>query len=217
MVKKPEIEGMNIVFRGDFNPKIFQPAWFAAQGLIRNEEADEATVEIIHPTIVVFTLDWLQIQIEPNRFYAGTNQSPYFEILKDLILGTFRILNHTPIKMIGINYNSHFPMDSEDAWHDVGHRVAPKDMWNKILKKPGLRSLTMQGERPDDHKGRIAVRIEPSNRARHGVFININDHYELKDPESVLGCEAIIDMLESEWKSSVTRSQRIAITILEQV
>ena len=74
----------------------------------------------------------------------------------------------------------------------------------------------MQGERPDDHKGRIAVRIEPSNRARHGVFININDHYELKDPESVLGCEAIIDMLESEWKTSVTRSQRIAITILEQ-
>jgi len=216
VVKKPEIEGMNIVFRGDFNPKIFQPAWFAAQGLIRNEEADEATVEIIHPTIVVFTLDWLQIQIEPNRFYAGTNQSPYIEILKDLILGTFRILNHTPIKMMGINYNSHFPMDSEDAWHDVGHRVAPKDMWNKILKKPGLRSLTMQGERPDDHKGHIAVRIEPSNRVRHGIFININDHYELKDPESVLGCEAIIDMLESEWKTSVTRSQRIAITILEQ-
>ena len=69
MVKKPEIEGMSIVFRGDFNPKIFQPAWFAAQGLIRNEEADEAKIEIIHPTIVVFSLDWLRIQIEPNRFY----------------------------------------------------------------------------------------------------------------------------------------------------
>ena len=216
MVKKPEIEGMSIVFRGDFNPKIFQPAWFAAQGLIRNEEADEAKIEIIHPTIVVFSLDWLQIQIEPNRFYAGTNQSPYYEILKDLVLGTFRILSHTPIKIMGINYDSHFPMDSEDAWHDIGHRVTPKEIWNKVLKKPGLRSLTIQGERPDDHKGRIAVRIEPSNRVRYGVFININDHYELQDSESVLGCEAIIDMLESEWKASVTRSQQIAITIFEQ-
>jgi len=216
VVKKPEIEGMNIVFRGDFNPKIFQPAWFAAQGLIRNEEADEAKIEIIHPTIVVFSLDWLQIQIEPNRFYAGTNQSPYYEILKDLVLGTFRILSHTPIKIMGINYDSHFPMDSEDAWHDIGHRVTPKEIWNKVLKKPGLRSLTIQGERPDDHKGRIAVRIEPSNRVRYGIFININDHYELQDPESVLGCEAIIDMLESEWKASVTRSQQIAITIFEQ-
>jgi len=216
MVKKPEIEGMSIVLRGDFNPKIFQPAWFAAQGLIRNEEADEAKIEIIHPTIVVFSLDWLRIQIEPNRFYAGTNQSPYYEILKDLILGTFRILSHTPIKIMGINYDSHFPMDSEDAWHDIGHRITPKEMWNKVLKKPGLRSVTIQGERPDDHKGRIAVRIEPSNRVRYGVLININDHYELQDPESVLGCEAIIDMLESEWKASITRSQQIAITIFEQ-
>ena len=117
---------------------------------------------------------------------------------------------------MGINYDSHFPMDSEDAWHDIGHRVTPKEIWNKVLKKPGLRSLTIQGERPDDHKGRIAVRIEPSNRVRYGIFININDHYELQDPESVSGCEAIIDMLESEWKASITRSQQIAITIFEQ-
>ena len=31
----PEIQGANIVLLGDFNPKIFQPAWFAAQDLIR--------------------------------------------------------------------------------------------------------------------------------------------------------------------------------------
>jgi hypothetical protein len=46
----PEIQGISIVLLVDFNPKIFQPAWFAAQNLIRQQEADEATIHIkVHP------------------------------------------------------------------------------------------------------------------------------------------------------------------------
>ena len=36
-VERPEIKAFSIVLLGDFNPKIFQPAWFSAQGLIREK------------------------------------------------------------------------------------------------------------------------------------------------------------------------------------
>ena len=32
---KAELSGINIIMLGSFNPKIFQPAWFAANELIR--------------------------------------------------------------------------------------------------------------------------------------------------------------------------------------
>src|SRR5437870_4919946 len=94
---KPEIDAHSVVFVGDFNPKIFQPAWFAAQNLLRQEEADAAKIEIIHPEIVRFSLDWLHVEVVHERFKASTLQFPYFEILRDLTVGTFKILRHTPI------------------------------------------------------------------------------------------------------------------------
>ena len=65
------------------------------------------------------------------------------------------------------------------------------------------------------NKGQITVRIEPSNRIHPGVFININDHYEIGDPESSLGCEEIISILETVWDSSIARSKKIASLISE--
>ena len=71
-----EIEGVSIVLLGDFNPKIFQPAWFAAQELIRKEEAESAEIEVIHPEVVVFSLDWLRIQVTRNRWISEA-QAPH--------------------------------------------------------------------------------------------------------------------------------------------
>jgi hypothetical protein len=213
---KPEIEGTNIVLLGDFNPKIFQPAWFAAQQLIRNEEADDANIELIHQAFVRFSLEWLRVEIHQNRFLAATHLSPYYKVLRDLVVGTFRILKHTPVRMMGINADFHFPLPSEDAWHAIGHRLAPKDMWNKLLNKPGMRSLSMEGHRPDDYIGRITVRVEPSTRIEYGVYVHVNDHYAIKDQESSLGCDEIIDILESSWEKSISRSKEIAHKILEQ-
>ena len=52
-IMKAELSGINIVMLGSFNPKIFQPAWFAANELIRNLEAEEADTQIIHNDISI--------------------------------------------------------------------------------------------------------------------------------------------------------------------
>jgi len=213
---KPEIQGASIVLIGDFNPKIFQPAWFASQDLIRNEEAKDAEIQIVHQALVDFSLEWLKVQVHQDRFSAGTHQRPYYAALKDLVVGTFRILRHTPIRMMGINCDYHFSTGSEERWHSLGHRLSPKEIWNKILEKPGMRSLSIEGIRPDQHMGKILVRIEPSRRIQHGVFITVNDHYEIQEADSTLGCDNIIDILAESWDLSVARSYGIASKIMEE-
>ena len=133
-MQDPEIKNLNIVFLGDFNPKIFQPAWFAAENLIRQRESEDAKIEIIHPEIVVIIFDWGRLEVTRDRFVLSTKQDPYYEILRDLVIGTFRLLRHTPIKMVGINTEMHFRMRSIKEWHDFGHLLAPKEIWKGILE-----------------------------------------------------------------------------------
>ena len=40
MKRKPENRRSEVVLLGDFNPKIFSPAWFAAQELIGEKESE---------------------------------------------------------------------------------------------------------------------------------------------------------------------------------
>jgi len=215
-MQHPEIQGVSVVWLGDFNPKIFQPAWFAAEGLIRKQEAEKANIEIIHPEAVSFTLEWLRLQATRERFFVATTQEPYYEVVRDLVLGTFSLLRHTPVHKMGINTDMHFRMGSEDAWHAFGHRLAPKDLWQGILENPGMRSLTMEESRPDGYKGYIRVKVEPSARAHPGVYININDHYEVADPKSVIGSDEIRTLFERVWGESLRRSAHIAYTLLEK-
>jgi len=208
-----EIEGVSIVLLGDFNPKIFQPAWFAAQELIRKEEAESAEIEVVHPEVVVFSLDWLRIQVTRNRWISEA-QAPHYEPLRDLILGTFRLLRHTPIRKMGLNRDIHFKMPTEDDWNALGDRLAPKEPWKNILDKPGMRRLEMEEKRSDDFMGHIRIRIEPSVRIHPGVLVSVNDHYSLPEPEKeveyVSGSEGIMNILAQVWGDSIESSKHRA-------
>lgn len=216
-MQDPEIKNLNIVFLGDFNPKIFQPAWFAAENLIRKRESEDAKIEIIHPEIVVITFDWGRLEVTRERFVLSTKQDPFYEVLRDLVIGTFKLLRHTPIKMVGINTEMHFRMKSEEEWHDFGHLLAPKKIWEGILEKPGMRSLVMEESvRQDGLKGYVRVMIEPSNKVQSGVCFKINDHYEVKDIKAAIGCDEIIEIFEKSWGESLKRSNDIIHSLLEK-
>ncbi|HAY21673.1 MAG TPA: hypothetical protein DCY27_05815 [Desulfobacterales bacterium] len=208
------IQGLSIVLLGDFNPKIFQPAWFAQENLIRAPEAEAADIKIINPEIVIFELEWLELQVTRDRCLFGTTQEAYYEVVRDLCLGTFKLLRHTPIQKMGINRNYHFRMNSVEEWHAFGHEVAPKELWISVLKTPGLASLTIQGMREDDLKGYIRVKVEPSKRAHPGIYIQVNDHYEVEEASTSIGCEKIINIIESLWNKSKEKAELIINNIL---
>jgi hypothetical protein len=211
-----EIQGVSVILLGDFNPKIFQPAWFAAEGLIRKQEAEQATINIVHPEVVSFTLEWLELQVTRERFAISTPQEPYYEIVRDLVLGTFNLLRHTPLHKLGINTDMHFRMHSQEAWHAFGHRLAPKELWQGILDAPGMRSLTMESRRPDGFKGYIRVQVEPSAKVDPGVYLQVNDHYEVEAPQPGLGSSEMLTIFERAWSEALRRSKHIISVLMEK-
>jgi hypothetical protein len=202
---------------GSFNPRIFQPAWFAAEGLIRKAEADEATIEVIHPEVVSFHTELFHVQVVADRFAASTGNPSFYEPIRDLVVGTFRILSHTPVYALGLNRDGHFRVDSAEAWHALGNRLVPKEPWDNLLEKPGMRSLTVEGVRPDGRKGYIRVRVEPSVKVLpHGVYVAVNDHYEVQDKAEALGCREALDVIDSSWRSFMDRTS-IATALITSV
>lgn len=207
----------SVVLVGKLNPSIFQPTWFAGQQLIGEQDGQEAEINIIHPDIVNFRLNWCNIEITRERFIVTTTQEQAFELIRDLAIGTFRLLAHTPINMLGINTEMHFHMKNADAWHDIGHKLAPKDLfWDDTLKNPGTLAVVIQSERPDDYNGKIQVDVKPSNKVQYGVSFRVNDHYQTESKEIAIGSNYITDILESDWENAEKRANTIINNVIRK-
>jgi len=207
-------EGHSIVFLGAFNPRIFQPSWFAHQGLIREEESQSAKIEIVHREAVVFMTEWFRLEVVQERVHFATTQSQFFEPLRDLALGTFRILSHTPLAQLGINRDMHFSMDTEDERDALYEKIAPRDPWRKVFAESKLATMSVISKRPDGYQGAIVVKVEASQRATPGVYISVNDHFERKDQGNPEGANELLSILEATWEESTARSLQLAKNLL---
>ncbi|MET9912935.1 hypothetical protein ABZZ74_40225 [Streptomyces sp. NPDC006476] len=195
--RPPDHEQISIVFVGSFNPKIFQPAWFAAQELIRPEEANEADVQVISNDVSIFETSWFRLEALNDRWMLLSRATPALETIRDLSESTFRILRHAPIQKVGLNAHAHFAMPSREALDAFGHALAPKeDYWRPVMRDPRLQSLTIVDERTDDHSGVVRAKVEPSARVPGGLFVDINDEYH--DTDS-LSADWAVELLNEEW------------------
>lgn len=211
----PEIEGISIIVLGAFNPQIFNPDWLARQKLIQEGEAEKAAVEAISSDIAVFSLGWAKLEVTRERAAFSTNQPQHYEILRDLVIAVFKILRHTPLTRFGINWIYHFKMPDEESWHKVGHKLTPKEPWKDALEKPGMRNVTMQGARSDDLKGSVNVTVQPSVKVRPGLYINVNDDFELNTEIPENSAEQLVKIISGHFEESHRRSKTISERILQ--
>jgi hypothetical protein len=197
-----ELQGISIVALGSFNPAICQPLWFAGRNLISKEEAEGATIEIIHKDVSIFSLRWLSLQVTTDRFAIRTADPTKHRPLHDLMAGTFKILEHTPITAFGFNSEAHYKMNSVEEWHAFGDHYAPKDSWRGILSDPGLRSLIIEERQKSAEGSRRQIRVEPSLKIKPGpgIFIAINEHYAIEgEMEQTERIALLLRMLEKPW------------------
>lgn len=169
----------SVVVLGRFNPAIFSPAWLLRHGLISAGEADDATVEVILAHAAIFETAWLRCQVTDDRLQLVTGDPQEFDRLRDAAMGVLRILNQTPIGAMGINHDSHHVIENVDEWHNVGDLLVPKEGWEGVLRLPGMRSVVVEGVRPDHYMGYIRVSVQPSEVIVPGIFIEHNDHFVL--------------------------------------
>ena len=199
-----ELHAAQIVVRGDFNPAIFQPAWHAHHNLLPTSEAEGADVAVVHKELTRFTAGWMQLNVNQGAYIIETDDAAKFFPLRDLAIGTFRILSETPIKAFGFNDMRHVKLPSRKALDDVGHYFAPKTTWKNFLTEPGLRSMLVEGGRPEKEGVRIQIRLEPSIKVRDGLFIQVNQHYTVEKAEERPSSDKMTEMLQKlkeDWES----------------
>ena len=205
---------------GSFNPAIFQPMWFAVQGLVSEKEAEDCRDATIHPELAFFRMSWLQLQVVPDRLVASTTKDSESGTLRDVVAGAFTALKHTPILKLGINLEQHFKMPNEDVWNAFGHRIAPKEVWNQVMKNPGLQAMTIldKESRSEDLPGLVRVNVEASARVKFGIYIRVNDHFDFEGmTPKASGTEHLLKILGTNYEKSLERSKNIAQTLIANV
>lgn len=208
----PEIEALSIVVVGRFNPAIFHPLWFSKLGVFSETDIKHAaeTTGIVHRDITDFQIDWCRINVTEDRFVASTRMDAYFERLQNLVYASFEHLSHTPVRALGINPEGDFDLKTEEKWHEFGHKMAPKTPWASVTQKPGLQELVIKdGPREGDYKGYSLIKLRPSEKIQYGLYIQINEHFELGEAGSLEGTKPLLDALESQYKPTMKKWQNL--------
>jgi hypothetical protein len=209
-------ETATIAMVGSFNPSIFQPHWLAAKGLIRTQEAEAATIAIIQEQVADFKTDWFRLQVLQNRFLIHTLDATHHGPIRDLVAGIFSLLLHTPVNSVTIARSFHFKMESTEDWHAVGNTLAPKEFWNPLIDRAGLRSMTMQGRRKGTDDGQLLVKTEPSIPVSDGVFIEVTEEHKLKEGDEV-NAEWVPVRLNKHWDAMMEYAEGVARGLLQEV
>jgi hypothetical protein len=173
------------VLLGNFNPRIIEPLWLAKQGLVAEEEAERAERQLIDAEMSRIVFPWAELIVLQNQVQVESGPEMVSDSqLRDLAVGMLRLLPHTPVQVVSIQHRVTVIAASEDQWHNVGHAIAPKEIWEDVLEKPGILDFAMQGTRPDDHEGSIKVRIRPLPDPKWAVWINVNDELGVPAPDA---------------------------------
>ena len=213
----PKIDGVSIVMLGSFNPSIINPEWLERHGIINESQKDYALrnpEDVIHQTLSSFKIaEDIEITTTIDRFSIEGEFVRYLEI-RDIVVGTFELLEHTPVTAIGINRHMHFEHARNIDFENLCETTFSEAHLEDSMESPRISSLTIVGKRQDENEGIIRVKIEPSKSKSidSGVFVSINNHIQgnenknvdlmkilknLKDDDSwVKTCQFALDLAE---------------------
>lgn len=208
----------SIVGIGSFNPAIFHPIWFEKNNLIAPSECETADISIISNEVSVVKFESFLLKSTTDRFSIESDDIRRFQPLCDLVVGTFTILEHTPVVAFGMNNHQEFVFDSFDSWNNFGHNCAPKNLWNLSLLEPGMRKLTIEGRRENSKSQRIQVTVEPSKKLEdNAVQFSLNEHYEMAQLQADETPTALkfVEILQDSWQGFLNYSDEAISSVFK--
>lgn len=221
--------GSSIVALGHFNPPIFSPDWLNKNGLIGDGDVDfakQAASYVISPDVCRFETEWFTLQVVAQQF-SLTSKGALTPLLKDLAMGIFTIIDHTPVTALGLNFEANFKMSTLDELHRIGDVLAPKDIWHMIYpdnnhQSVGMASLTItvdphkRDEKPlSESKKNISIRR--STATPNGVFFIFNDHHPFTLDETAKGTSAshLVKRIDDHWEELKSEAQNTFEAIIQ--
>lgn len=198
---------------GRFNPDILQPMWFAAKGLLSEQDVDADSV-LVSQGFTSFATDELTIVCSRDRLQFGTTpKTPTEDILRDVITQTFELLVETPVIQLGVNHQVHIPK-SEQTWDTVVGLLGDPQRRLVLLDEQELRTVELTAKRDDGFEGSRTIHMQPSVYHEGGVWFQLNDHVQIAEtPEQAGGAKGAIDVLSEIWDASKLLGEHILRSI----
>ena len=220
MTRTADIFGSSVVAVGAFNPAIFSPDWLERNKLIGKGDADGATKSsaiIISHQATVFETEWFALQVLENQF-SLTSKGALTPAIKDLAVGIFSLVPHTPITALGLNFLAHFKFGAEAEYHKIGDVLAPKTIWDGLYpegRSAGMQVLSIRiqdADRGSDLRtgNEKRISIQPSDKVRFGVLMLLNDHREIRgSADGIFPADQAASIVDSDWQSSCDDAIRV--------
>jgi hypothetical protein len=175
-----DVDQFSIVLIGHFQVPRFHPHESAVMDALTDSDIEQLHVTMLLPNdVVAFETQFLSVVVEQGKISVSSKLSaPIPEKARDFIAALIAGLD-MPTTALGINRDFHFPIESADKFRNLRDEFIQKDRFHSIMKNPLVRALVMQSDRYDTRAGRIVTRIEPSLIITQGLFIQVNDHFDL--------------------------------------
>lgn len=204
-----------VEFRGDLNPAIFQPDWLAANDLIdRGDreyalEPDESRV-VVSAEFTGSQYPW--VVVETTRRSCRLTALPATETpdrIRDLGIGMFELLDHTPLRSLGVTYHWHLALEPEH-WDALATRLAPPEPVAALIDDARLETLEYVATRGE---GELTLGVEPSHREGFTAWIYVEDERDLEEgPDSAARA---VQLLDKEWDEMRSNADRIMTGLVE--
>ena len=82
---------------------------------------------------------------------------------------------------------------------------------------PGLRSMIMEGRRKQAEGGLLHIKVEPSSRVEHGLYVEVNEEFTAPEARESEGARWVPDRLAEHWDAMMNFSAIAAEHLLSLV
>lgn len=209
---------------GRLNPLIFSPEWLHSNSVIGPEEAAVARehgIEVMAPNITSLVLGSMKLIVEEERFLLTVSDEPLIRA-KDFAASCFRLLAHTPVFAVGLNFNALMLAGDVERWHRFGDAIAPKQPWGDFTednggkRAGGVRALVMERSQGlGGHHGYTRIAFQVVDGAEHTANLQVNNHFNLAHAEAPSSGAEAYKLIEEIWDEAYERSLRLLKTIKE--
>lgn len=224
-----EIFNSQINILGSFNPPVISPAWLKSNDLIGSDDADcamEGDSLAITPDICRFETEWFSLQVIKQQFVLFS-KGPVTPAFKDLAVGIFTLLEHTPVTAMGLNSIADYKIYSVDEYHKIGDTLAPKKIWNSFYpdsdnQSVGLQEMTLQinpvkrGEKVSGRQKRVS--FSSSEKLPNALLFTFNDHFPVTaDKKSKQSASDVtVEIIQTHWQTSMDEAKNLFSSVIKQ-
>lgn len=218
-----------IVFLGNFNPAIFQTQWLDRYKILPSQDIQwaegkdaqqikvpDSTIILekvpnimVTPTQTLLQFPSFQIEVFPDKYICSSKNKESFSLIKNVTISIFKVLEHTPITAVGINFegDSRFNKGAQEILNDLF--VNNSSAFNKTFGNE-FRIGGIIGFKQENRK--ITLRLKNSNTLEDGINFSFNFHEDIESQQAILAIETV----SRNYDKDISKSNKIIKDLIGQ-